>query len=90
MNLRKNVGCASSYSDPIEGVCPPGFYCEEGSGVPTPCPAGTLSDEWGNPNVTYCLPCPAGFYCSGLHVSNDFDPILTKIRCVVHGPCSLQ
>ena len=58
------------FVDPIEGVCPPGHYCEEGSGVPTPCPSGTLSDQWGNPNDTYCEQCIAGFYCAGMFASN--------------------
>lgn len=46
-------------------ICPKGHYCEEASQAATPCPEGTFSDEYANENLTSCLPCTAGQYCSG-------------------------
>lgn len=53
-----------------EVMCPVGHYCEEGSAQPTPCPSGTMSNELGNPNITYCELCTAGYYCSGTNNTN--------------------
>lgn len=41
-------------------VCPPGHYCESGSAVPTPCPAGTHLSMSGGKCAEDCLPCPDG------------------------------
>ncbi len=39
------------------GLCPTGYYCEEGSELPEGCPAGTYQDEEGQSS---CKDCPAG------------------------------
>lgn len=41
-------------------VCPPGYYCESGSAVPTPCPVGTHNSESGGKGAEDCMPCPDG------------------------------
>ena len=45
-------------------LCPPGFYCEAGTGRNlSACPAGTYSDEYGLQDVNECVQCPGGMYC---------------------------
>ncbi|XP_064629316.1 zonadhesin-like [Lineus longissimus] len=46
--------------------CPAGAYCPEASYHPTLCPAGTYNNETSKGNVSDCLPCEPGSYCSGL------------------------
>ena len=64
--------------DPPAGVCPPGYYCPRGSGTPTACPPGTMSDADGATNDTSCILCTAGYYCAGT-ANTDVD-----------GPCALR
>ncbi|XP_070552128.1 fibrillin-2-like [Ptychodera flava] len=45
------------------GICPPGFYCPEGSGDPTPCPPGTFSTSTHLEAELDCTLCTAGYYC---------------------------
>ncbi|CAH1778201.1 unnamed protein product [Owenia fusiformis] len=45
-------------------MCLVGHYCEEGSREPEPCPAGTYSNNVGNPNAAMYRPCDAGMYCN--------------------------
>ena len=60
--------CAAGYygdrpdytSDKCEGRCPPGEYCEEGSSVPTPCPAGHHMPSSGASDKSSCIPCSPG------------------------------
>ena len=49
---------------PADGVCTRGSYCPEGSYQPTPCPSGTIASSLGNDEVSDCVPCPAGQYCT--------------------------
>ena len=58
-------------------ICPQGHYCPEASGYPQPCPEGTFSARYGNHNISSCLPCTAGQYCSGVG------------RDLPNGPCDL-
>ena len=67
--------------DPAHRVCPQGYYCEQGSKTPTPCPAGTLSDTSGNPNVTLCGACPARYYCEGTGNTNWTGPCAPQYYC---------
>ena len=62
-----------------EVICPVGHYCEQGSAQPTPCPSGTMSNELGNPNITYCDLCTAGYYCSGTNNTNVTGQCLTIV-----------
>lgn len=43
-------------------ICPAGFFCPIGSGIPTSCPPGTLSSE-GAWSQEMCADCPVGHRC---------------------------
>lgn len=55
-------------------ICPKGHYCPVASPYPIACAEGTFSDWFGNHNISSCLPCTAGKYCSGpgRDLPNDF------------------
>lgn len=62
--------CPGGAVSPVEIICPVGNYCPLGSKQPTPCPSGTMSNELGNPNITYCELCTPGYYCAGTNNTN--------------------
>ena len=51
----------------VSGICPAGYYCPQGttSGTANMCPAGTYSITTGLHDVSQCVACPKGSYCSG-------------------------
>lgn len=52
--------------DNITGnVCPPGAYCDAGTGVPKKCEPGHYSSTSGNKQLKDCLECQEGKYCTG-------------------------
>lgn len=65
-----------SPSDPSTGseggLCPAAHSCAEGSGSPSPCPAGTYTNLTGQ---SLCSRCPAGYFCP--EKTDDF----TKFLC---------
>ena len=44
--------------------CPTGYWCEDQTGMPTACPAGTYQPDLGAESATACLTCPLGHYCA--------------------------
>ena len=60
LEIRNDTGVG--YGD----ICPVGHYCPLGSGLPTPCPAGRYSSEYGNVQESDCTICSPGYYCAGL------------------------
>jgi hypothetical protein len=62
--------CAAGYFCPegsltaYHAKCPPGKWCAAGAGAPSNCPSGTYSAAEALTNVTSCLDCPAGNFCS--------------------------
>lgn len=50
--------------DECAGPCPAGYYCEEGTLIPTPCPEATFRNTTGGQQVADCDPCPEGFMCN--------------------------
>lgn len=46
-------------------LCPEGYYCEEGTGVPhgSPCPAGTAGGQLGQTSRAACKRCAEGRFC---------------------------
>jgi hypothetical protein len=48
------------------GLCPAGYYCEEGTIAPTPCPIGKFRATSGGAALTDCAVCTAGWYCDEL------------------------
>lgn len=57
------------------GPCPAGSYCESGSSLPSPCPAGRFSSQPGATNSSCEGPCLEGHYCPLGSTSN------TQIVC---------
>ncbi|KAL2085398.1 hypothetical protein ACEWY4_018718 [Coilia grayii] len=57
--------CAASASHTPSG-CPRGFYCPEGSTVPTPCEEGTYGPRAALSDASECAACGGGRYCSGV------------------------
>ncbi|XP_070551430.1 uncharacterized protein [Ptychodera flava] len=51
------------------GICYPGTYCPEGSGLPTPCPAGQYCELTGLDAPSG--PCRAGYFCNGSSIVQD-------------------
>ncbi|XP_069750653.1 uncharacterized protein [Narcine bancroftii] len=52
------------------GLCPPGFYCPEGTEVAHPCPLNTIRSLAGGRQQEDCQPCPPGYWCK------EGDPVL--------------
>ena len=60
----------ASVAEPVEefaeegtrGVCPKGFFCQEGAELPKPCPEGTYGVDEGYKEITDCQPSCPGFY----------------------------
>ena len=55
-------------------ICPPGYYCEKESAVPSICPAGTFSNELGARDSGACITCTKGYYCSATLGRRECDP----------------
>ena len=49
---------------PFGSECPPGYYCPSGTPIPTPCPVGRFTSNFGSMSETECLLCTPGYYCS--------------------------
>lgn len=60
--LQCNPGyvCANGSITGQETPCPRGYFCGRGTGVPTPCAAGTFATAAG---ASVCTTCPARSYC---------------------------
>ena len=61
--------CPAGFVCPLAGTtvltsCGEGFYCNEGSSVQEPCPAGQLSTGTGQIGSEACVDCPAGRFCA--------------------------
>nr|KAF6427833.1 hypothetical protein HJG63_008321 [Rousettus aegyptiacus] len=54
-------------------ICPPGFFCPWGTGVPVPCPPGSYSSAPGLSSEDQCQPCPPGHYCSRPGLSHALE-----------------
>lgn len=62
--------CTAGYYCPTNNVvsppvCPQGSYCVAGVSTPVECPAGTYGASELVDALSFCTPCPAGFYCNG-------------------------
>mmetsp|Transcript_6632 Transcript_6632/g.24821 ORF Transcript_6632/g.24821 Transcript_6632/m.24821 type:complete len:4721 (-) Transcript_6632:61-14223(-) len=61
----KGYYCSNAAGTVNPTPCPPGHYCPESTGFPIPeCPAGSYAPITGNENITECLLCTAGKFCS--------------------------
>ncbi|XP_075695379.1 uncharacterized protein LOC142661742 isoform X3 [Rhinoderma darwinii] len=55
---------------PLNGPCPLGHYCPEGTLFPKPCPAGTLKNTTGGSSMDNCVPCYTGYFCASVGLSS--------------------
>ncbi|KAM9299008.1 uncharacterized protein PAF06_016002 [Gastrophryne carolinensis] len=55
---------------PLNGPCPPGHYCPEGTPSLRPCPIGTLKNATGGSSLESCVPCYAGHFCASPGLSS--------------------
>jgi len=46
--------------DPIGDICPFGYYCPQGTGVPQACSDGYFTNATGNTDVSDCELCTPG------------------------------
>ena len=76
---------ASTSPMPVNGIegapCSHGSYCIEGSSLPEPCPQGTYSNSSHNRNITDCLSCTAGQYCSDYGLTLPSGPCAAGYYC---------
>ena len=77
LSVFKDNGTLSNVSLDYDfgGICPRGYYCEEGTEQPfkSPCPKGTYSNKLGLQKVSECEDCLPGLACSntGLTAPNE-------------------
>ncbi|XP_023932215.1 multiple epidermal growth factor-like domains protein 11 [Lingula anatina] len=55
-------GINRTSSEPPQDICPIGSYCPDGK-ISILCPKSTYGNMTGASNITYCLPCVAGWIC---------------------------
>ena len=46
--------------------CSPGYHCQEGSSIETPCSPGYYQPSYRAENVTWCILCTAGQFCNNI------------------------
>ncbi|XP_019507862.1 PREDICTED: SCO-spondin-like [Hipposideros armiger] len=54
-------------------ICPPGFFCPRGTGIPVPCRPGFYSSAPGLASEDQCQPCPPGHFCDSLGLSHTLE-----------------
>ncbi|XP_063692807.1 zonadhesin-like [Bolinopsis microptera] len=58
--------CTAGVSEVSDSMkCRAGHFCQLGTTIEEPCPAGKFSNKRGLTAADECDPCTAGFYCSG-------------------------
>ncbi|KAJ7990480.1 hypothetical protein DPEC_G00300750 [Dallia pectoralis] len=94
---------AAPVSSVFGGPCYSGHYCERGSSVPTPCPAGTHNNHTGGTRVDcepcpdgwfqdlagqrQCQPCPPGFHCPSVSTSGTDRAPILPLPCPAGYAC---
>ncbi|XP_062816991.1 zonadhesin isoform X2 [Anolis carolinensis] len=66
---------------PLNGPCPRGHYCPEGTRSPVACPVGTLNNSTGGSSPDCCVPCYPGFFCAGMGLSSPTGPCAAGFYC---------
>ena len=56
--------CLGSGTAGVDGVCPAGRYCPQGTAAPLNCTAGSYSGATGLRRQEECLVCPVGQWCA--------------------------
>ncbi|KAG8524768.1 hypothetical protein J0S82_017746 [Galemys pyrenaicus] len=62
-------------------ICPPGFFCPQGTSSPVPCMPGFYSSVPGLASQDQCQPCPPGHYCSRAGLSHALEAGLCDAGC---------
>ena len=80
--LHNGSDCALGVSQPMP--CPAGSYCPEGTIFARQflCPEGTFSPSLYLTNVTQCLNCSGGYYCSGAGLTMPTDVCTAGYYCI--------
>lgn len=73
--------CQPEDSNILNGICPPGNYCPQGSVSPIPCPPGTNTSALGLQDVSECQPCMKGMYCPAPGTSLAIRPCVPGYYC---------
>lgn len=68
-------------SNPYNGPCPVGLYCEAGTTNGTKCPAGTMRPYPGGKTLSDCQPCTGGYYCDQDGLSSPKGKCLQGYYC---------
>ncbi|KAL7981551.1 hypothetical protein Chor_005639 [Crotalus horridus] len=71
----------SSPEFPLNGPCPQGHFCPEGTQSPIACPLGTLNNGTGGSSPDYCVPCYPGFFCAAMGLSSPTGPCTAGFYC---------
>ncbi|KYO38996.1 hypothetical protein Y1Q_0022586 [Alligator mississippiensis] len=66
---------------PLNGPCPLGHYCPEGTLFPVACPVGTLNNSTGCSSQDSCVPCYPGFFCASVGLSSPTGPCAAGFYC---------
>ncbi|VFV21172.1 Hypothetical predicted protein [Lynx pardinus] len=69
---------------PFGDLCPAGHFCPAGTkdARQRPCPVGTWNAERGAQDVSWCLPCPPGFFCAAAGQAAPRGPCAPGWFCV--------
>ncbi|XP_041098352.1 SCO-spondin [Polyodon spathula] len=69
--------------DPSQYPCPQGHYCPQGTRFATQygCPVGTFNPRVRVQDVSGCLPCPPGKYCSAIGLAEPTGDCLAGFWC---------
>ena len=71
----------------VANECPEGQYCENGQVID--CPNGRYNNQTRSTSVDSCLPCPAGYLCQGLKVTDISNSICKEgYYCPPEGYCA--
>jgi hypothetical protein len=67
VNIPDGANTSTPVGMPFGDLCPPGYYCPEGTAQYQhhPCPNGTYSKYTGNSAVDNCTRCDPGQVCAG-------------------------
>lgn len=68
-------------NDGLNGPCPIGHYCLEGTINATACPRGTIRDQVGGAELADCYPCTSGYYCADEGASVATGPCDERYYC---------
>ena len=82
-------GASSNVTFPYKNdQCVPGYFCPNGTDIPTPCSAGYFSSQKGLKAASDCKECPPGRYCDTIGLQSIADPPKCSAGFVCRAACS--